>query len=126
MGPVPTQLVAIAVTKEALNIYRGGDTIEGPWVLYPQTSQTRAAIDAGLLDRGISPHVIAESSNPSVLSRLAAIEGAATVLPEVVAQDEAGLTHLGPLTTRSIAVVHRRNDTPPLVMQFINEVVGSS
>lgn len=120
IAPVAARLDVVPVVDEPLHIYRGGADMDCPWVLYPRSSHTRAAIDLALARRGIAPDVIAESSNPAVLARLALLDGAATVLPEAVA--EPGLEFVSELTTRQVVAVHRHGDPAPLVVRFLEQV----
>lgn len=84
----------------------------GPWVMYPAGSQTRSLIEQALSARGIDLTVEAESSNPDVLRQMVRLGVGWCALPASVAEN--GPQPLlradpQPLTTRTIALVRRRN-----------------
>lgn len=125
VGPVDADLHVVPIVDEPLHIYHGsvsGAVTDAPWVLYPAGSHTRRAIDRGLASHGFAPEVIAESSNPAVLSRLAVMEGAVTVLPADVAGGAPALVDDGIIARREIVAVRRVDDASPLVAGFINEL----
>ena len=72
------------------------------WVLYPEGSHTRGAVDAALAAAGIVPTVVGESSNPLVLRQFVHLGMGWSVLPESIA--ESGPT---PLERRSDAIGER-------------------
>ncbi len=121
VAPVPGGLPSRLLVAEPLHVYQPPERND-EWVLYPATSHTRAAIDAGLAAAGIVPDVIAESSNPSVLSRLAVLEGAATVLPPTVALSEPGLVDGGVIARREVHAVWRPGDLTPLAESLLGEL----
>jgi DNA-binding transcriptional LysR family regulator len=124
VAPVHDGLASRLLVEEPLHVYHAPEPSDA-WVLYPSTSHTRAAIDAGLAAAGIVPDVIAESSNPSVLSRLAVLEGAATVLPPTVASSEPGLVDDGPIAHREVHAVWRPGELGPLAEALLRELPGS-
>jgi DNA-binding transcriptional LysR family regulator len=77
------------VAAESLYIYGPPlpRSLEGlEWVLYPEGSHTRAAVDAALAAAGIAPTVVGESSNPIVLRQFVHLGMGWTVLPESIAE----------------------------------------
>ena len=93
------------------------------WVLYPQGSRTRRAIDAALLERSITPRVMLESVNPQVLRQMVALGLGCSILPAAVAETgEARLRRRrgGAITTRSLLAVFRpSNEADPRVRAFV-------
>lgn len=101
---------------ETLSIYRpGGGPLGppsewGPWVLFPESSNTRKIISAALKERGSSVNVVADSPQPEVLKEMVNLGIGWTVLPNV--QAEAGPRPLVPssiLGTRNLIVASRKN-----------------
>ena len=123
VAPVPASLDSRLVVDEPLHVCHPPEPND-EWVLYPSTSHTRAAIDAGLAAAGIVPDVIAESSNPAVLSRLAVLEGATTVLPPRVASAEPALVDDGPIAHREVRAVWRPGELTPLAESLLGELPG--
>lgn len=121
VAPVPTGVESRLVVAEPLHVYHPPERTDA-WVLYPSTSHTRAAIDAGLAAAGIVPDVIAESSNPAVLSRLAVLEAARTVLPPSVARSEPGLVDGGVIAHREVWAVWRPGELGPLSEALLGEL----
>ncbi len=86
-----------ALLSETLVVYAppgteiGPATSWGPWVLFPASSHTRQAVTAGLVHRGASIDVAAESHQPDVLREMVQLGLGWTVLPrtqgEVAASD---------------------------------------
>jgi DNA-binding transcriptional LysR family regulator len=127
IGPVAADLDVVSVVHEPLHVFHGAAGSDpDQWVLYPAASHTRRAIDLGLAERGIAPLVIAESSNPAVLSRLAVMEGASTVLPVDVASANPDLIDDGVIAHRRVVAVRRHGDDTPLVDAFLAEVTQDS
>lgn len=124
VGPLPEGVASRLLVAEPLHVYHPPERHD-EWVLYPSTSHTRAAIDAGLASVGIVPDVIAESSNPSVLSRLAVLEGASTVLPPSVARSEAGLVDAGVIAHREIHAAWRPGELGALAESLLRELTGA-
>jgi DNA-binding transcriptional LysR family regulator len=101
---------------ETLSIYKpGGGPLGppsewGPWVLFPESSNTRKIISAALKERGSSVNVVADSPQPEVLKEMVNLGIGWTVLPNV--QAEAGPRPLIPssiLGTRNLIVASRKN-----------------
>lgn len=123
VAPAPQSLDSRLVVHEPLHVFHPPEPND-EWVLYPSTSHTRSAIDAGLAAAGIVPDVIAESSNPAVLSRLAVLEGATTVLPPTVGGSEPGLVDEGPIAHREVRAVWRPGEMGPLAESLLGELPG--
>lgn len=58
----------------------------GPWVLFPRSANTRAAIEAALRRRGAPLEVVAESHQPEVLCEMVKLGLGWSVLPVVQAE----------------------------------------
>lgn len=127
-GPLEERdLVRETIQEEPLYLYAPpgfrGQVEELDWVLYPQGSRTRSAIDAALLERGIVPRVMLESGNPQVLRQMVLLGLGCSVLPAAVA--ETGDVKLrrrrgGAIATRSLLAVFRRsNVADPRVEAFV-------
>lgn len=113
-GPFEESGLAVEeLVEEKLYLYgpRGVRlTPESEWVLYPQGSHTRHAIDAALAEREILPQVIHESANPAVLRQMVHLGFGWSVLPRRIAESqEPRLTRSGrgSVTTRSLLAVYR-------------------
>jgi len=127
-GPLDERdVVSEAIHEEPLYLYAPprfrGRLEDLDWVLYPQGSRTRGAIDAGLLERGIVPRVMLESGNPQVLRQMVVLGLGASVLPAAVA--EGGEPRLrrrrgGAIANRSLLAVRRRSTAAdPRVTAFV-------
>ena len=77
---------------EKLAIYRPGQkrlgpvSGWGPWVLFPEGSNTRAVIESALREMGATVDVVAESHQPDVLREMVQLDLGWTVLPVVQAE----------------------------------------
>jgi DNA-binding transcriptional LysR family regulator len=101
------------LVEEKLFLYGPRDARLSPtseWVLYPQGSHTRHAIDAALAEREILPHVVLESANPSVLRQMVHLGLGWSILPRRIAEGQLPkLRRRGSraVTTRSLMAVYR-------------------
>ena len=101
---------------ETLSIYKpGGGPLGppskwGPWVLFPESSNTRKIISAALKERGSSVEVVADSPQPEVLKEMVNLGIGWTILPNVQAEDgPRPLTPSSILSTRNLIVASRKN-----------------
>jgi DNA-binding transcriptional LysR family regulator len=101
----------------------------GPWLLFPETSRTRRAIERRLRALGARVDVAMESHQPDVLREMVRMGLGWTVLP--TAQAEHGPNPLRralpePLVTRTIgAVTCRRAAGHPAARRFVDELVAA-
>ena len=82
----------------------------GPWVLFPESSNTRQIIEAAFKDKGSPVETVADSPQPEVLKEMVNLGIGWTVLPNV--QAEAGPRPLQPsavLSTRNLVAIIRQN-----------------
>lgn len=83
----------------------------GPWLLFPEDSHTRQAIDRALRGVGAPTVVAAESHQPDVLREMVGLEFGWTVLPPSQGgSDEGGVQPVRELLLRTL-VLARRSDT---------------
>ncbi len=101
---------------EELSVYKpGGGSLGkpadwGPWVLFPEDSNTRQIISNALSHKGAPVIVVADSPQPEVLKEMVNLGIGWTVLPN--AQAESGPRPLHPsivLGTRNLVLATRRN-----------------
>ena len=83
----------------------------GPWVLFPENSQTRSLIELSLRDIGALPQVVAESHQPDVLAQMVSLGLGWGVLP--LAQVPSHLdVEIGDLVVTRNLVICRRAGAP--------------
>ena len=101
---------------EELSVYKpGGGSLGkpsdwGPWVLFPEDSNTRQVISNALNEKGAPVVVVADSPQPEVLKEMVNLGIGWTVLPNV--QAESGPRPLDPsivLGTRNLVLATRIN-----------------
>lgn len=101
----------------------------GPWLLFPETSRTRSAIDRRLREIGAPVLVEMESHQPEVLVEMVRLGLGWTVLPTTQAEHGAHrLTRAmdEPLLSRTISAVTRRGGaTHPAVAPFVAALSGA-
>jgi len=131
VGPAGEAWESLVLAVEPLLLYGPGpeladesasapDAPEVEWALYPAGSQTRAAIDVGLLRLGWRPEITLESSNPQILRQVVALGLGWSVLPPAVAR--AGEPPLRPwreepIAERTLLAVRRRHAPPDARVQ---------
>ena len=103
---------------ENLAIYRPGTnklgpiSSWGPWVLFPEGSNTRSVIEAALRGEGAAVEVVAESHQPDVLREMVQLNLGWTVLPVIQAEQEPQALIRGRiLTKRELVTVTRSGAT---------------
>ena len=109
-------LVMEPLVTEKLSVYKpGGGQLGppsewGPWVLFPESSNTRQVISNALNEKGAPVVVVADSPQPEVLKEMVNLGIGWTVLPNV--QAESGPRPLKPsmvLGTRNLIAATRIN-----------------
>lgn len=112
--PVPVGVTVEHLLTEPLAVYRpdgkraGPPAGWGPWVLFPDGSQTRRVVGTALQSLGAPVDITAESHQPDVLREMVHLGLGWTVLP--VVQAETGDRPLGRariLTDRSLVIAMR-------------------
>lgn len=135
VGPVEDPgLRSEVVLHEPLYVYAppgsGGAPEQAAWALYPTGRRTRALIDAGFAERGLTPSVVLESDSPDVLRQMVALGLGWSVLPAAVA--ETGAPPLRrheeePIAERSLLAVRRGTAPPdPRAEAFLALATGSA
>lgn len=82
----------------------------GPWILFPETSHTRAAIAGRLADLGASIDVAAESHQPDVIREMVGLGLGWTVLPRSQGEVErSGLAVGDQVLERQLVLARRAN-----------------
>jgi len=111
--PVPEEMTSAEIATEPLHLFSPQDKNIQAWAMPPATSRTRALIDRGLAQLGISPHVTLESRNPIVLRQMAALGIARTVLPLALADELPQLETLRHkfVCQRTLLAVQRPSDS---------------
>lgn len=131
VGP-PEELVSAPIHEEPLFIYGPplpADLRSATWVLYPNRSKTRRAIDHALASEGIEPRVVGESGNPRVLRQLVRLGMGWTVLPSDIAEtgDNPLERRSAPIGTRTLHAVWRPGaEEDPLIHAFRSTVEHSA
>lgn len=141
----PTRFDVRIVAEEPIHVYaptakeaQADPTRWGPWVSYPHGSQTRRLIEQALIARGVTPSVVAESSNPDVLRQMVRLGVGWCAMPRDVAEagidaastpttsnDQPGMCRVSgpPLTHRTIALVRRRDALPNGAVEALVELI---
>ena len=118
VGPAGDDMWAVELQREPLYLYgppgRRQPSDDDEWVLYPQGSHTRAAIDVGLARLGVRPRVALESGNPEVLRQMVALGLGWSVLPPAIAEGGGLLRRRrGAPVAERVLLAARRLGAPP-------------
>ena len=113
-SPMPAGIIADEFLTEPLAVYRpdgrraGPPEGWGPWVLFPDGSQTRRVVSHALRELGAPLEITAESHQPDVLREMVHLGLGWTVLPVVQAETgDRPLRRARILTNRTLVIAMR-------------------
>ncbi|MGA0269937.1 MAG: LysR family transcriptional regulator [Ilumatobacteraceae bacterium] len=109
----PPSTTSTHLLEEELVVVRPPDTGSlparkwGPWVLFPQNSQTRTLIERSLRDIGALPQVVAESHQPDVLAQMVSLGLGWGVLPIAQVPSHLDVEIGDAIVTRNLVICQR-------------------